>query len=333
MGTIFLILSSTMGNCFEKQRKSTGITPSEMMMKSFPVVKLHGPQDNIKTAYMRYALHFKPVTLRFVASDAYESPVMEVLDEAITGSVETMVGFLDRKFPEPKLRREERGWLDESTPFLVLVVVLQHKSMVWHLERMVRWAEDLEARGGKARGDPVMGSPRMEVRKFGRSYSQLFEVMLEHAQMEEMVVFPILEKADRGLCQVANEEHARDLPIMNGIKEDIKSVGVLDSGTDILQQALSSLVDRLKKLQEHCKEHFRKEERDLLSLMEATELQKDEHTIILGQCLEVMHETHTLQFRFLMEGLLPHDAMHYLDIIVQSNDKMKATSIIRTLVE
>lgn len=324
-----------MGNCFTKQKISTAeITPSELMLKkNFPSVKLHGPRNNITTSYMRFALHFKPVAMQFVPSDAYESPVMQLQDEVMTGNLETMMSFLDMKFPEPRLRSGVSGLLDDTTPLVVWVVILQHRSMLWHLERMVRWGGDLVARGGKARGDPVMGTPRMEVRKFGRSYSQLFEVMLEHAQMEEKLVFPILERADRGLCKAANEDHARDLPMMNGIKEDIKSVGVLDSGTAIFQEALSSLSDRLKKLKDHCKEHFHREERELLSLMEATEMRKDEQERILGQCFEVMHGTHTHLFRFFMEGLLPHDAIHYLDMITQAKDKNRVTSMLLGLVE
>lgn len=52
-----------------------------------------------------------------------------------------------------------------------------------------------------------------------------------------------------GLCKVSNEEHARDLPIMNGIKEDIKSAVVLDLGSSVCQEALSNLSKRLKLLQ------------------------------------------------------------------------------------
>lgn len=52
-----------------------------------------------------------------------------------------------------------------------------------------------------------------------------------------------------GLCKGANEEHAKHLPIMNGIKEDIKSIGVLDSGTSVYQEALYNLSGRLKSLQ------------------------------------------------------------------------------------
>lgn len=52
-----------------------------------------------------------------------------------------------------------------------------------------------------------------------------------------------------GLCKAANEEHARDLPIMNGIKEDIKAIGVLDCGSPAYQEALRNLSVRLKSLQ------------------------------------------------------------------------------------
>lgn len=52
-----------------------------------------------------------------------------------------------------------------------------------------------------------------------------------------------------GLTKAAKEEHARDLPLMNGIKEIIKSVGVLDSGSPDSREALNNLSSRLKLLQ------------------------------------------------------------------------------------
>ena len=108
-----------------------------------------------------------------------------------------MVRFIDEKLPQPPLMVavEEGG---ETAVLVVKMVALQHRSVVWHLERMVRWSEDLVTRGGRRNGDPTMGSARMEARKFGKSYSQLLEVMVEHAQMEERVVFPLLETAERG---------------------------------------------------------------------------------------------------------------------------------------
>eukprot|EP00262_Sarcandra_glabra_P018889 TRINITY_DN6936_c0_g1_i1.p1 TRINITY_DN6936_c0_g1~~TRINITY_DN6936_c0_g1_i1.p1 ORF type:complete len:225 (+),score=33.02 TRINITY_DN6936_c0_g1_i1:90-677(+) len=176
-----------------------------------------------------------------------------------------------------------------------------------------------------------MGSPRMEVRKFGRSYSQLLEVMLEHAQMEERIVFPVLERADRGLCKAVNEEHARDLPIMNGIKEDIKSIGVLDAGSPVYQEAMANLSSRLKTLQKHCKEHFEEEERELLPLLEAAELSKARQEGVLIQCFEVMESTHSHLFHFLMSGLLPHDSMQYLDVVSRCSDKQRVAAILATL--
>ena len=53
---------------------------------------------------------------------------------------------------------------------------------------------------------------------------------------------------DTGICKAANEEHARHLPIMNGIKEDIKSIGVLINGSPAYQEAFSNLSKRLKSL-------------------------------------------------------------------------------------
>lgn len=57
------------------------------------------------------------------------------------------------------------------------------------------------------------------------------------------------KKKIAGLAKAAKEEHARDLPIMNGIKEDIKSVGVLDSGSPDFREGLYNISTRLKLLQ------------------------------------------------------------------------------------
>ncbi|CAL5343145.1 unnamed protein product [Camellia sinensis] len=326
-----------MGNCFGTPKKSTAeIAPSELL-KSRPVVRLYGSPTSILTSYIRTALLYKPVSLQFVPTETHrmdsETPVLQCGSETVSGSRETLIQYIESKFPDPPLMRKCGLWECETTPLVVRVAVLQHRSMRWHMERMVRWGEDLATRGGKTRGDPVMGSPRMEVRKFSRSYSQLLEVLLEHAQMEEKVVFPILERADRGLSKAANEEHARDLPIMNGIKEDIKSIGVLDSGSRDYHEALCNLSTRLKTLQDHCKEHFEEEERELLPLMEATELSREQQEKVLEQCLDVMQGTHSHLFHFFIEGLLPQDAMHYLDLVIKSSNKERVASMLRMIIE
>jgi len=54
---------------------------------------------------------------------------------------------------------------------------------------------------------------------------------------------------DAGLSKTAKEEHARDLPIMNGIKEIIKSVEVLDSTSPNYRETLYNLSTRLNSFQ------------------------------------------------------------------------------------
>ncbi|KAI3721764.1 hypothetical protein L2E82_32782 [Cichorium intybus] len=303
---------------------------------TLPVVRLYGSPTSPATSYIRFALLYKPVTLLFIPSEkpdfGFETPVIQLGSDVISGSSVTILRYLDAKFPKPLLLSNWNTY-NETTPVVVTATVLQHKSLVWHLERMVRWGEDLAARGGRSKGDPVMGSARMEVKKYGKSYSQLLEVMLEHAQMEEKIVFPILEREDRGLSKSVNEEHARDLPLMNGIKEDIKTIIVLDTGSSSSQDALFSLSTRLKSLQEHCKQHFEEEERGILPLMEATELTQGQQERLLEQSLDVMPGTHSNLLRFFMEGLLPHEAMLYLDLITRCTDKVRSGSIYRFLVE
>lgn len=185
------------------KKSAAEITPSELI-KPPPVIKLYGHPDSFATSHIRLALLYKPVTLQFVPSDAQENPTVIYKSDVVTGSVEEILRYLDAKFPDPPLTVTNSapssiwGWCGETTPAVVWVVLLQHRSMNWHLERMMKWAEDMAARGGNARGDPSMGSPRMEVKKFAKSYSQLQQVLLEHAQMEEKVLFQILESADRG---------------------------------------------------------------------------------------------------------------------------------------
>lgn len=340
-----------MGNCVEKPKMTMAeVTPSDSYLdkhsipppvikpsSATPVVKLYGSPEDTLTNYVRFALLYKPVNLQLVPTQptrfGSEMPYIRFGSDTIWGSLETILEYVESKFPEPPLSRKP-GWIHVTPPpAIVTMGVMQHRSMTWHLDRMVRWAEDLAARGGKAIGDPRMGSPRMEVRKFGTSYSQLLDLMLEHAQMEETVIFPVLEKADRGLSKVANEEHAMHLPIMNGIKEDIKSIGVMDSGSPVFGESLVNLSSRLKKLQSNCNLHFEEEERGLFPLMEATEQSRQQQERAVDESLKVMPRTHSNLFAFFMEGLSPRDAMHYLELVHQIADKGRVAVIFRSLVE
>lgn len=85
--------------------------------------------------------------------------------------------------------------------------------------------------------------------------------------------------------------------------------------------------------QDHCKQHFEEEERELLPLMEATELSREQQEKVLEQCLDVMQGTHSHLFRFFMEGLLPLDALQYLDMVIASGNKERVASMLRVIVE
>lgn len=197
-----------MGNCFVKSEKLTAEIVPRDGAKVYPTVRLYGSPKSILAAYIRFALLHKSVSLDFVPSD--EAPgngvrradadgdvTLQVGSEVVTGSRETLLRFIDARFPSPVVGGGG-GAEEEKAPVMVTVMRLQHKSMLWHVERVLRWAEDLVTRGGKKAVDPSIGTPRMEIRKFATSYSALLEVMMEHARMEETVLFPFFDIADRG---------------------------------------------------------------------------------------------------------------------------------------
>lgn len=299
-----------------------------------PEVRLCGDPANPATYCVRFGLQYKPLSLRFFPSQMPLSlfTLRFEDDDPVSGSSETVLQYVESKLPKPPLLVREKEWDDTPSFPVVRMAELQHRSMMWHLERVERWGQDLVTRGGTVAVDPSMGTPRMELRKFGKSYGKLLEVLLEHAQMEERVIFPIFNAADRGLCTSVNEEHARDLPIMNGIKEAIKSIGVLDAGTPNHREALYNLSARLEKLQENCKEHFDEEEKNLFPLMEAAELTMGQQRKAVEQSIDVMQATHSYLFPFFMEGLLPHEALEYTDLLIDCMNKEKAISKLRILV-
>ncbi|XP_058107356.1 uncharacterized protein LOC131250944 isoform X2 [Magnolia sinica] len=324
-----------MGNCNGKTKKLSAET-SSIFVRSSPVVRVYGSESSLSTYRVRIALLYKTVALQFVSSDTIDTPILQCGTDTVSGSYETLLRYIDEKFPNPPLVPRVGEWVRAPIPAIVVTATLQHRSMAWHLDRLVMWVEDLadrkRTRGDGRAVDPTMGSPRMEVKKLGRIYSQLLELMLEHAQMEERIVFPVLERADRGICRAANEEHARDLPIMNGIKEDIKSIGVLEAGGPAYQEAIFTLSARLKTLQEHSKDHFEEEERELLPLLEAVDMNKERQESVVAQCLEVMEGTHSSHlFQFLMDGLKPLEAMQYLDTISRCSDRQRVSSLHRAL--
>ncbi|KDO44420.1 hypothetical protein CISIN_1g0192501mg, partial [Citrus sinensis] len=204
--TTITTTTATTAAAFTSKKSTAEIAPYDCVVKvnkPTPSVRLCGSPNSILTAYVRFALLYKSISPRFIPCDnpIFESEVPTVLrvgSESVSGSRQTLLDFVESKFPEPSLNNigdADDG--DEVSPRVVRMMRMQHGSLRWHLARMVRWAEDLAKRKGKKAGDPTVGSPKMEFKKFASTYSQLLELLLEHAQMEERVVFPGLEKDDR----------------------------------------------------------------------------------------------------------------------------------------
>ncbi|KAH9619636.1 hypothetical protein KSS87_017089 [Heliosperma pusillum] len=329
-----------MGNCFRKKQStnkhSSEIAPSSSSFDNLstkkPLVYLHGDSSNSATHYLRFALQYKPIILRFIPTDTTSFTLRfdSAAGEAVSGSAETLIRFVELKFPVPAIVRSERTAFEEV---VLRMVELQHRSVMWHMERVARWGKDMATRGGREVFDPKVGTPRMEVVKLGKSYGNLLEVLLEHAQMEERILFPLLDAADPGMCRCVNEEHARDLPIMNGIKEDIKSIGVMVTGTSTHQEALCSLSARLNTLLDNCRDHFNEEEINLFPLLEAAELTEEKLRKTVERCIDVMQRTHSHFFSFFIQGLLPHEAIQYLDLMMTCVNKERVSSMLHLLVE
>ncbi|GAB2222611.1 hypothetical protein Drorol1_Dr00016730 [Drosera rotundifolia] len=335
-----------MGNCIEKPAPppppppqllpstTTDSTTTTSAAAATVVVKLHGPASNPLTLYLRIALSYKTLTLRFIDTPR-ELYTLETLDDAVSGSAESILEYAESRFPQPPLlaRGRGKGWDEEMVgPMVVRMGRLQHRSMRRHVERVVEWGAEVAARGGKSAGK-VEATPRVEVRRFAKRYGMLLDVLLEHAQMEERVVFPVIQGSDPGVCMSANEDHGRDLPIMNGIKEAIKSIVAIDPGTPDFREALNDLSSRLETLQDNCKKHFEEEEKYVFPLMEAADDTIEQEKRMLSQCIDLMPGTHSHLFSFFIEGLLPHEAIQYLDLLLNYNDQERAAQMFRTLID
>jgi hypothetical protein len=91
--------------------------------------------------------------------------------------------------------------LDERAPPPLLVMsVLQHRSILWHLENLVVLADALPV--NKIDVD-ISGSGRRgagkQMQRLWKMYGRLVDLMQEHAQMEERVIFPAIDSTEEGI--------------------------------------------------------------------------------------------------------------------------------------
>lgn len=69
-----------------------------------------------------------------------------------------------------------------------------------------------------------------------------------------------------------------------------------------------------------------------MPLMEAMELSKEQQLRVLEQCFDVMQGTHSHLFSSFIHGLLPREAMQYLDLIIScKEEKLVAPMLLRII--
>ncbi|KAL5223185.1 hypothetical protein ABZP36_027898 [Zizania latifolia] len=301
------------------------------------VVRVYG-SDGCPVAWrIRVSLLYKAAApVHFTPSEAAPlgRPVLRLSasDPELCGTADELLRHVDARFegkplvapPEQPARASAAAAAAEEVAELVR---LQHRSAERHLEGVASKVAEMVKKGGKKAGKGgklvVEGA---EVRRLGKWYGDAMEVMLEHARMEETVLFPDIQRASfPGVCDVANEQHGRHLPMMNGIKEDIKTLLTLELGSSLFHEVLVNLSIRLKALQDHTKEHFKEEEKELLPRLEGVRrMQREEgnvsdksNTAWASEAMGAMEMTHSKLFAFFMTGLLPQEAMQYLDLCVR----------------
>uniref|UniRef100_A0A804QYC2 Uncharacterized protein n=2 Tax=Zea mays TaxID=4577 RepID=A0A804QYC2_MAIZE len=129
---------------------------------------------------------------------------------------------------------------------------------------------------------------------------------------------------------------------MNGIKEDIKTLLTLELGSPLFHEVLVNLLVRLKALQDRTKEHFKEEESDLLPRLEQVRRMQREEGKVSGrsssawasEAVSTMEMTHSKLFPFFMTGLLPQEAMQYLDLVCRCTKNTRhLVSMLRSLAE
>jgi Hemerythrin HHE cation binding domain len=166
-----------------------------------PPVRIYGPETCPLTWRLRLTLLYKGITPQFIPR---ESPILSgpllrfggLGGDVISGSEQELLQCIDKKFT-----CEPNGIVSKLEPAeeVVLALELQHRSMERHLEGIIRAVKEMAVAGKKGRKTGAAA----EGRRISRWYGELVEVMLEHARMEESLLFPVLERAAyKGLCSL-----------------------------------------------------------------------------------------------------------------------------------
>ncbi|KAM0918961.1 hypothetical protein ACQ4PT_008533 [Festuca glaucescens] len=323
------------------------------------VVRVYG-SDGCPVAWrLRVALLYKAAApLHFTPSEAAPlgRPVLRLsaAGPELCGAADDLLRHVDARFegkpavaPPPRRPATRASLAAAAAEEVAEMVRLQHRSAERHLDGVAAKLAEMVRKGGKkpgkGGGTAVVAVEGAEVRRLGKWYGDAMEVMLEHARMEERVLFPDIQRASfPGVCDKVQEQHGKHLPMMNGIKEDIKTLLTLELGSPLFHEVLVNLAVRLKALQDHTKEHFKEEEKDMLPRLESVRrMQREEGSVAdksnsgwASEAMDTMEMTHSKLFPFFMTGLMPQEAMQYLDLVCRCTKNTRhLVSMLRSLAE
>lgn len=171
------------------------------------VVRVYG-SDGCPVAWrVRVALLYKAAApVHFTPSEAAPlgRPVLRLSasDPELCGTADELLRHVDARFegkplvtpPERPARVSAAAAAAEEVAELVR---LQHRSAERHLEGVAAKVAEMVKKGAKkaGKGAKVVVVEGAEVRRLGKWYGDAMEVMLEHARMEETVLFPDIQRA------------------------------------------------------------------------------------------------------------------------------------------
>ncbi|CAK9205947.1 unnamed protein product [Sphagnum troendelagicum] len=259
-------------------------------------------------------------------------PVLQHGTHKLNGSTDSMLNYIEDAFSHPTLLAVGKTLLERAPPPITVMTVLQHRSILWQLDRLVQLADMLAVAKAEIRAGGSKRQGNTQMQSLWKGYGCLLELMQEHAQMEERVVFPALEVAAEGVSEAVLGDHARDLPVMNGIRADMKGVMVMEQGSTDHLEALLALALRLRTLQAYSVEHYHEEERELLPMLEGAGIGSKQQETLIGQCLTVMEASHAHLLPFLFQGLCPHEIHQYLGAM-QSSSKEENSKILERVLQ
>jgi hypothetical protein len=186
--------------------RSPSVSTAAVDAEDGGVVRVYG-SDGCPVAWrLRVSLLYKAAApLHFTPSEAAPlgRPVLRLsaADREVCGTADELLRQVDARFEgKPRVAPPERPLTGSPSAAAAAaaevaeLVRLQHRSAERHLEGVAAKVVEMIKKGKKSgKGRSVVEGA--EVRSLGKWYGDAMEVMLEHARMEETLIFPDIQRA------------------------------------------------------------------------------------------------------------------------------------------